>query len=275
MLRLSAFADEISPELDEQIRTCRANGVTHFELRGVAGKNVLDFDPGLCSEIRTKLSDNGLGVVCIASPVGKTRIDEPWDAAFDKIKIAVERSQFFAAPMIRVFSYYPPEAGTIEPHRDEVMRRMGAMVDEVKNLDVTLVHENEAKIFGEKAAGCVDLMKTINSPKLRSAFDFANFIQAGEKPTDNWPLLKPFTTHIHIKDALASTGKNVPAGEGDGQMETIIRDAYASGYRGFLSLEPHLSVAGQFGGFTGPQMFKVATDALRAVCQRAGVPLAS
>ena len=44
MLKLSAFADEISPDLEEQIRVCRQNGVTHFELRGVAGKNVLDFD---------------------------------------------------------------------------------------------------------------------------------------------------------------------------------------------------------------------------------------
>ena len=47
MIKLSAFADEISPELDEQIRVCKRNAVTHFELRGVYGKNVLDFDNAL------------------------------------------------------------------------------------------------------------------------------------------------------------------------------------------------------------------------------------
>ena len=47
MLKLSAFADEIGPDLDEQIRVCKANGVTHFELRGVYGRNVMDFDAGL------------------------------------------------------------------------------------------------------------------------------------------------------------------------------------------------------------------------------------
>ena len=52
MLKLAAFADEISPDLDEQVRVCRENGVTHFELRGVAGKNVLDFDPPLRDEIK-------------------------------------------------------------------------------------------------------------------------------------------------------------------------------------------------------------------------------
>jgi len=40
------------------------------------------------------------------------------------------------------------------------------------------------------------------------------FVQAGEDPLANWPLLKPYTVHIHIKDALQGSGKVVPAGEG-------------------------------------------------------------
>ena len=50
MLKLSAFADEISADLNEQIQTCRENGITHFELRGVNNKNVMDFDAALKSE---------------------------------------------------------------------------------------------------------------------------------------------------------------------------------------------------------------------------------
>lgn len=276
MLRLSAFADEISADLEEQIRVCNDNGITHFELRGVAGKNVLDFDPGLRAEIKRKLADNGLGVVCIASPVGKTRIDEPWQAAFDQFKAALELAEYFSAPMIRIFSFYPPQGdGDMKPHREEIIRRLRAMVEHIGKRPITLVHENEARIYGESGNACHDLMTTIDSPQLRSAFDFANFVQAGEDPRDNWPLLKPSSSHIHIKDALRDGGRNVPAGDGDGHVETILRDAYASGYRGFLSLEPHLSVAGQFSGFTGPELFKDAVQALRRLCARAGIPLAS
>ena len=78
MLKLAAFADEISPDLDTQIRVCRENSVTHFELRGVAGKNVLDFDNALRNEIKTKLTANNMGVVSIGSPIGKVTIDKPW-----------------------------------------------------------------------------------------------------------------------------------------------------------------------------------------------------
>ena len=35
------------------------------------------------------------------------------------------------------------------------------------------------------------------------------------------------------------------------------------GYDGFFSLEPHLSAAGQYGGFSGPDLFRRASQALQ------------
>ncbi|CAN5624168.1 hypothetical protein BH09PLA1_BH09PLA1_30920 [soil metagenome] len=275
MLKLAAFADEISPDLDEQIRVMRECGISHFELRGVNKINVLDFNSAMRNDIASKLRDNGMAVACIGSPVGKVKIGDSWEAHFERFKTAVELAEFFAAPLIRIFSYYPIDADCrIGHHRKEVMRRMQTKVDYLKDHpNITLVHENEKDIYGEKVRECVDLMTTINSPKLRSAFDFANFVQAGEKPLDNWPALKPFTAHIHIKDAMMADGQVVPAGKGDGQLEPIIKDVYASGYRGFLSLEPHLAAHGQFSGFSGPELFKSAVEALREVCRRADVPI--
>jgi sugar phosphate isomerase/epimerase len=277
VLKLAAFADEISPDLDEQIRVCKLNGVTHFELRGVAGKNVLDFDRSLRDEIRRKLTDNGLGVISIGSPIGKVAINRPWQEHFDRFKIAIDAAEFFSSPLIRVFSYYPAGGegrGPIDPHRDEVLDRFRKKIEYIGTRNVTLAHENEKGIFGDIGRRCADLMKSVDSPKLRCAFDFANFIQCGEDPLANWPLLKPYTAHIHIKDARRADGHVVPAGEGDGQIAPILADAYASGYRGFVSLEPHLKVAGHSHGETGPELFKVAADALKSLCRRINVPLA-
>src|SRR5688572_5623311 len=202
MLKLAAFADEISPELDEQVRVCVENDITHFELRGVRGLNVLDFPPELRNEIKTKLADNGLAVACIGSPIGKAKINDPWDQHFARFKIAVELAEFFDAKLIRIFSYYPPEKGDdIHKYKDEVVRRMRAKVEYLGNRQITLVHENEADIYGEHGKECLDLLQAVNSPKLRAAFDFGNFVIAGERPRDNWPLLKSYSTHIHVKDA--------------------------------------------------------------------------
>jgi len=276
MLKLSAFADEIGPDLDEQIRVCKENAVTHFELRGVYGKNVMDFDPALRAEIKSKLEANGMGVVAIGSPIGKVAIDKPWSEHFDKFKRAVELATYFKAPFIRLFSYYPTGGegqGPIDPHKEEILDRFQQKVEFIKDTPVTMVHENEKGIFGDIGRRCVELMAGVNSPKLRSAFDFANFVQCGEDPSQNWPLLKPYAVHIHIKDAKRD-GQVVPAGQGDGHIPEILKDAWASGYRGFLTLEPHLKVAGHSHGETGPDLFKVAADALKDLCRRQGIQLA-
>jgi len=274
-MKLCGFADEISPELDEQIKCCKENGVTHFELRGAYGKNVLDFDKSVRIEVKSKLQSNGLAVASIGSPIGKVKINEPWDKHFDRFKIAVDSAEFFEAPMIRIFSYYAPEEGQdIHTHRDEVIRRMRAKTDYIKNRNVTLIHENEKGIYGDTGKYCLDLLKSVDSPKFRAAFDFGNFVQVGENPLTAWPMLKPYSIHIHIKDVLAKEDRAVPAGQGDGHVEEILLDLKNSGYTGFLSLEPHLKAAGQFSGFSGPSLFKMAVDALKVICKRNAIPLA-
>jgi sugar phosphate isomerase/epimerase len=277
MMTLAAFADEISPNLDIQIEHLKKHGISFVELRGVAGQNVLDFDPALRHEIKTKLADHGLAVACIGSPIGKVKLNEPFEKHFDRFKIAVELAGYFGTSLIRIFSYYPAEGGNhadlVAQGRAEVLHRMQRKLEYVQGQPFTLVHENEANIYGEKAAQCLDLHQQLPSPQFRAAFDFANFVQAGENPAENWPLLKPYTSHIHVKDALMGSGKTVLAGEGDGHIGEILKDAWASGYRGYLSIEPHLAAHGQFSGFSGPELFARAVDAVRHLARANGIPL--
>ena len=121
-----------------------------------------------------------------------------------------------------------------------------------------------ANVERDIATRCADIHATIRSPHLRAAFDPANFIQCGVRPMDEaWPLLADVSTHIHIKDAVLADGHVVPAGEGDGQVEELLRALVQRGYRGYLTLEPHLQAAGPFGGFSGPDLFHTAVEALK------------
>ena len=67
-------------------------------------------------------------------------------------------------------------------------------------------------------------------------------------------------------------GRVVPAGEGNGQIRELMAAAQASGYDGFLSLEPHLKVAGHSTGYTGPELFGTAVRALCAILEDLGIP---
>ena len=83
--------------------------------------------------------------------------------------------------------------------------------------------------------------------------------------TDGYELLKDYIEYVHVKDALMAEKQVVPAGEGDGEFKPFLAALKASGYDGFLSLEPHLSIAGESRGWTGSELFGKATEALRHV----------
>jgi sugar phosphate isomerase/epimerase len=140
------------------------------------------------------------------------------------------------------------------------------MVDMAAAGGAVMLHENEKGIYGEQPDRCLDLHQTVSGDSFRATFDPANFVQAKVKPFDDaYPMLKPYIAYFHIKDAIMENGQVVPAGKGDGQVRELMAAAKAAGYDGFLSLEPHLKVAGHSSGFTGPELFAQARNALCAV----------
>ena len=71
MWTLSGFADEISPDLDEQVALVTRLGLRYIELRSAWDVNVLDLDGDQLRRVKTTLDDAGLGVSSIGSPIGK------------------------------------------------------------------------------------------------------------------------------------------------------------------------------------------------------------
>jgi sugar phosphate isomerase/epimerase len=269
MVTLSGFADEISPDLDVQLDTLESLNIKFLELRGVWGKNVLALDDTELDRVKAELDKRGIGVSAIGSPIGKAPIDNDFEEYKGLVKHAIDVANRLGSSYIRMFSFYCNDRDT---DRDTVMSRIQEMADMAKAGGVVMLHENEKGIYGETAVQCQDLHQTIKGDAFRATFDPANYVQAGVKPFDEaLPLLKPYIEYYHIKDAIMDTGKVVPAGQGDGQVRELMAAAKETGYDGFLSLEPHLRVAGHSSGFSGPELFATAVKALRAILDDLGI----
>jgi sugar phosphate isomerase/epimerase len=277
MAKLSAFADEVTDDFLGQVKYLVKERVGYIEPRFIDKKNIMDLTRDELNDARKLMQDNGLEVSAIGSPIGKVRLDEPFAPHLDKFKRAVDIAILFESPYIRMFSYYAPQGRNIDEYRDQVMERMAAKVEMLKGIDVTMVHENEAHIYGHSARNCVDIARTINSPKLRLTYDPANFVWA-EGITDNvescWPLMKPYVVHVHIKDwKLGAKDVGSIPGEGDGQIKELLAELAAMNYDGCLTMEPHLQAGGQFGGSTGPKLFSKAIAAVRTIADEVGLEL--
>jgi sugar phosphate isomerase/epimerase len=262
---LSAFGDEIADDLATQLAVLDEEGVRHLELRGAWGKNVLDLTVDELQKARGLLDEHSFGVSAVASPIGKSTLDRPRTFELERLERAVRACDALGTRNIRVFSFFVP-AGEAATHRDEVLARMAALAERAAAEGVTLLHENEKEIYGDTGERCHDLLARSNSPALRMAFDPANFVQYGVRPMEEaWPLLAEYVTHVHIKDAVFADGSIRPAGEGDGDVPRLLAVLMARGYRGFLTLEPHLKIAGPSGGFSGEAGMRQAVRALRAL----------
>jgi sugar phosphate isomerase/epimerase len=150
---------------------------------------------------------------------------------------------------------------------------MAALAEIAWDRGLVLAHENEKEIYGDLPQRCADLIASVGSPALRATFDAANFVQCGVAPhTEAYPLIRPYLVYLQVKDAMAATGEVVPAGEGDGQVRETLAALTGSGFEGYVSLEPHLALAGRHGGFSGPGGFARAATALKALLADLSVP---
>jgi sugar phosphate isomerase/epimerase len=278
MFKLSAFADEISPDPQEQVDVLRKCGVRFIELRSINEKNVLDLTDMEVAEFKSLLDKNGFVLSAIGSPIGKVRIDEPFEPHLKRFKRAIELCKVFGTRNIRVFSYYLPEDDVWDNWRRDVLDRMWEKLKLAETAGVRLIHENEHGIYGDDPERVKDLLETVleqlDSPCFGAVYDAANYVFCGYDPWKGWQLTKPWTVHFHIKDWVHGEKRGCLAGEGQGRILEVMADAVKSNYDGFATLEPHLLGGGPTGGVTGPELFPKAVDAFRRILDRVGATYA-
>jgi sugar phosphate isomerase/epimerase len=275
MFILSAFADEISPEPEEQIRVLQKCGVRHIELRSIYKTNVLALSDLQIQEFKSLLDRHGFALSAIGSPIGKVKIDESFEPHMQRFERAIQLCKVFGTPNIRIFSYYPPGDahdwnGVSAQWEREMFSRTKETVRLAERAGVRLLHENEHRIYGDSPDRVTKLFSTISSSAFRAVYDAANYVFCGFDPQEGWRKTRAKTAHFHIKDWKKGEQHGSLAGEGDGSWPAVIADAVADGYEGFATLEPHLLGGGPTGGVTGPELFPRAVDAIKAIIDRAG-----
>ena len=237
---LSAFADEASPMLDEQIKALKEEGVSLIELRGVDGKNVSTLTLEEAVAVKAKLDAAGIRLSALGSPYGKASLGQTFDEHLASFKHGLELCKVLDCKRIRMFSFYP--AGPVEEAREEVLRRLEIMLTLAEEAGVQLVHENEKGIYGDDTARNADLLNHFGA-RLGFAFDPANFVQCGVNTLEAYEQLHDRITYMHIKDALLADGAVVSAGNGDGHVAEILGKLNAErDDEVILTVEPHLTV---------------------------------
>lgn len=257
MIKLCAFADEASNDLQGQIEALKSNNIELLELRSIDGKNVLDFTNEDCAKYKKMLDENGIKVWSIGSPIGKVEIDSNFDEYLEKYERILDVAEFFDAKNIRGFSFYNAYG-----KGEEVIKRVTVFYQMAKDKDIDFCHENEKDIYGDTLERVLEIKDNVSGLKL--IYDPANYLQCKQNATECLDKTIDRTKYFHIKDVDVKTDEVVPAGYGDGDIIGLVNKV-KNREEVVFTLEPHLRVFPGYSSIDNTEMknkfvFKNNTD---------------
>lgn len=272
MYIITGFGDEIDKDINVQLDVMSGENITALELRSVDGVNVLKLSDEQLRKTKDSLIDHGMHISAIGSPIGKIRVNDPFEPHLEEFKHAMDLADYFETPYIRIFSYYLPEGDNDrDKWGDEVKRRTEATVRLAEKRGITLLQENEYDVWMNAPERCTDLALHIGSPNMKLILDPANYVFCDVRPYDDaFEFTRDEVAYLHIKDVTHAEKRFVPAGEGDGQICDILAGFKDHAGDMYVSLEPHLALGGAKGGFSGADMFRKASDALKNCMNQVG-----
>jgi sugar phosphate isomerase/epimerase len=257
-LPIAAITDEFSPNLVRTLSYLREIGMTGAELRVVNGKNIMDLNDEELLRARDLLTEAGLTVVSIASPLLKCVLPNApdVDSRFqhdifaskhtfaDQPRLAERAFQIaklFGARIVRVFSYWR----TVRPDEcfEAIAAALTGVAEKAAAADLIVGLENEHACNIGTAAESAKILAAVTHPNLKLVWDPANTMVAGENPFPHGYRLLPKDriAHVHAKDCHMEGDKPIwgPLGtrhvDWKGQIAALVSD----GYKGYISLETH------------------------------------
>ena len=254
---MTGFADEASPSLDIQTRVTKELGWHDIESRMVqvddfpAG-NIHDISDAAFDRLAVKLEAAGIRINCFGSAIGNwsQKIDAPFDRSLAEVRRSIPRMQKLGAKLVRIMSF------AVRDGEDQMEAERFRRVREIQRMfadaGLTALHENCMNYGGMGWQFTLKLLE--NVPGLKLVYDTGNpvFTDDRSKPKpypkqSSWEFYEHVRDHIayiHIKDGYhdQQTGKSVFTypGEGHGDIPKIIKDLFARGYDGGISIEPHM-----------------------------------
>jgi sugar phosphate isomerase/epimerase len=256
---LTGIADEAGASIDVQIKATKELGWKHIEARivevpGYPAGNIHDIPDAAFDALVDKVTKAGIQISGFGSAIGNwgKKIDQPGESSLAETRRAIPRMHRLGTKMVRIMSFAPLDGE--EQMEEERFRRLREITKLFLDAGIQPVHENCMNYGGMGWPFTLKLLE--NVPGLKLVFDTGNPIlnadRSKPKPwpqQDSWEFyshVREHIVHVHVKDAVWIPAKKDAdykfPGEGDGQVRKILKDLFARGYDGGISIEPHMAV---------------------------------
>jgi len=247
---LTGFADEVSSNIEDQIRVTKELGWNAIEARSIGDLNIHDISDADFENVCKVLIDNEILINCFGSTIANwsKKISDPFEISLQEVERTISRMQCLNVKLVRIMSY--ARCPGSEQYAEERFRRLKVICDKFLDAGITPLHENCMNYGGMSWMHTLELIKNI--PGLRLVFDTGNpviskdYSKTEDRKQDSLEFFKKIhehVEHIHIKDAFLDKDKEcfVFPGEGDAKILDILKELKHMNYKGGISIEPHMA----------------------------------
>jgi inosose dehydratase len=259
----------------EALRACAEIGYDGVELALMPGWPT---EPRLLSadnrrDLRQQLADRGLALMGLMENLAEPAEDAQHKANLERLKAAAELGHALSPrtpPLIEtILGGKPAQWEQVKEKLAERLRAWAAVAATAKTIIAIKPHVGNALHTPE---GALWLLKQVNSPSIRLAYDHSHYALRGLKLADTASALLPSSVFIHVKDAKGKPEKFefLLPGDGDTDYADYLQRVKAAGYRGAIVVE----VSGQIFNKAGYDPIAAARKCyanLTPAFQKAGV----
>ncbi|MDY3562486.1 sugar phosphate isomerase/epimerase [Gemmata sp. JC673] len=254
-----------SVALPEALKVCRTVGYDGVELALMPGYHA---EPKALSandrkELRARLADLGLSVHGLMENLQEPAADPAHKANLERLKAATELAHSLAPdappPIETVLGGKPAEWDKV---RAQLAERLGAWAELGQSTRTVIAVKPHVANALHTVEGAVWLMKQVNSPWLRLAFDYSHFELRG-LPLERTGALLPYTAFVHVKDAKGKPEKFefLLPGEGTTDYSALAKLLTTAKYAGPVVVE----VSGQVSNKPGYDAASAAKRSFAAI----------
>ena len=247
---LTGFADEVSSNIEDQIRVTKELGWNAIEARSIGESNIHDISDADFENVCKVLLDNGIHINCFGSTIANwsKKISDPFEISLQEVERTISRMQRLNVKLVRIMSY--SRCPGSEQYAEERFRRLKVICDKFLEAGITPLHENCMNYGGMSWMHTLELIDNISGLKL--VFDTGNpviskdYSKTEDRKQDSLEFFKKIhehVEHIHIKDVFFDGDKEcfVFPGEGDAKIVDILKELKHMNYNGGISIEPHMA----------------------------------
>ena len=247
---LSGFADEVSSNIEDQIRVTKELGWNAIEARSIGESNIHDISDADFENVCKALLDNGIHINCFGSAIANwsKKISDPFEISLQEVERTISRMQRLNVKLVRIMSY--SRCTGSEQYAEERFRRLKVICDKFLEAGITPLHENCMNYGGMSWMHTLELIDNISG--LRLVFDTGNpviskdYSKTEDRKQDSLEFFKKIhehVEHIHLKDVFLDGDKEcfVFPGEGDAKIVDILKELKHMNYNGGISIEPHMA----------------------------------